>query len=67
MSVFRKEYKQLDQETIKRIDEIKTKGEELASLFGYKEIDSRMANRELSLAMTRLEEAVMWAVKGLTT
>jgi len=38
----------------------------LLSAIGTTAMNERMASRELSLAQTKMEEAVMWAVKHIT-
>lgn len=48
---------------------LKTKGQEFLNLIdevGGTEPDQRKASRELSIAKTKIEEAVMWAVKHVT-
>jgi hypothetical protein len=62
---FRKEYKELDSFEKEQIQEIKLKAEELEKVINYQK--SRNKNpRCLALAMTKLEESVMWAVKAIT-
>lgn len=58
--LFHKEYKDISVETVELIKRVKEKAEELYALIG-----SRPESRESSLAKTKLEEAVMWFVKGL--
>ena len=61
MSVMRQEYRELsdkEQDLIKRIKDL---GEEFVSVVGELE-----PSREVSLAQTKMEEAVMWAVKHIT-
>ena len=62
MSTFRKEYRELSPELARDIDEIKTRAEALEQSIKR----ALPIGRERSIAMTRLEEAVMWAVKGVT-
>lgn len=62
VSRFRPRYRQLSDEEKQLHDDIKSKATELEELF-EKVPPSRMA----SLGMTKLEEAVMWTVKGLTS
>lgn len=64
MNIFRKQYRELSVDEKALIEAIKTKAEELYAL--YPQTDGRMATRELSLAATKLEESIMWAVKSLT-
>ena len=63
-NIFRKEYKELDNETRCHVLDVKDKANELFHLFPKN--GDQGANREISLAITKLEEAVMWAVKGMT-
>lgn len=57
---FRPRYRALTDAELALHDEIKRQADAMASLFGQIK-----PGREVSLGMTRLEEAVMWAVKGL--
>lgn len=61
MSVFRPQYRQLTAHEARLVNEIKDKAGELLSL-----MDAAPVGREYSIAKTKLEEAVMWAVKGIT-
>lgn len=70
-SRFRPRYRALSDGEKMLHDSIKEHAAGLEALFG--QIESVRANhdlqprpREAALAMTKLEEAVMWAVKGLT-
>lgn len=59
--VMNKEPKKLSTEQIKNIGLIKSIGN------GFHEmLDLLPVNREISLAKTKLEESVMWAVKGVS-
>lgn len=58
---FRRTYRQLSEKEISAMNNIKDKAEELAVLF-----DNEPNSRYRSLAMTKLEESVMWMVKGIT-
>ena len=60
-NVMRHAYRVLSDAEKAQMQEIKDKGLELHNL-----IESIGASRELSLAKTKIEEAVMWAVKHLT-
>lgn len=62
MSRFRPEYRELSEIEKKLIADIKHKAEEMESLFAQGE-----GSRYKSLAITALEEAVMWAVKDVTS
>lgn len=57
---FRKVYKPLTEENAKLINLIKNKAEELESLF------INASSREMSLAKTNLEQAVMWSTKAIS-
>jgi hypothetical protein len=57
---FRPEYRDLKSHELIRVEEIKDKAFELLCLF-------EIGTRESAIAATKLEEAVMWAVKGETT
>ena len=59
--VFRRAYRLLTDEEKARIDAIKVKAGELHEL-----VAALGQTRELSLAKTKIEEAVMWAVKHAT-
>jgi hypothetical protein len=62
MSVFRPVYRELSLEEKDFIDFIKSTAEVL-----HEEIVSYVPEgRERSIAKTKLEEAIMWAVKGIT-
>jgi len=60
-NVMRHQYRVLSDSEKSQMQAIKDKGLELHSL-----IDGIGKSRELSLALTKTEEAVMWAVKHLT-
>ena len=62
---FRKVYTPISDEQKERVLAIKTKADELLALFGKSE-DRSDKSRCAALAKTKLEEAVMWAVKGWT-
>ena len=57
----RQKYRELSGVEKRQMEELKEKGLELWRL-----IRSLGESRELSLALTRTEEAVMWAVKHVT-
>lgn len=64
MSVFQKQYRQLSEAEKEHVERIKTIAEHL-----YAELQpgvETLGPRELALARTKLEECVMWAVKGIT-
>ena len=61
VSRFRPTYRALTEEEKRLHDEIKDCAQKLELV-----IDRLPKSREQSLAMTKLEEAIMWAIKGLT-
>lgn len=61
-SPMRHKYRVLSDSEKSQMAALKTKGEELLAL-----IDECGASRELSIARTKTEEAVMWAVKHVTS
>lgn len=63
-NVFRSVYRELNQEEKERLEVIKTKAQELYELFAPLTPNNDL--RQLALAKTKLEESVMWAVKGIT-
>lgn len=60
-SRFRPRYRPLSPDELAIHDAIKTKAEELCELYNKVPI-----GRAQALAVTKLEESVMWAIKGLT-
>lgn len=56
---FRKIYRPLRQDHTDLILDIKNKAEEIEKLFKL------IQGREMSLAMTNLEQAIMWATKAI--
>jgi hypothetical protein len=69
MDTFRKEYKPLTDEQKAKVEAVKTKADELMGLL---EAATPLpgvngaVGRCIATAKTNLEQAVMWAVKGLT-
>jgi hypothetical protein len=72
--VFHKTFRELTDSEKKLMEEIKTKAEELISLYD-KVLTSpsveeapvpAKVGRPVSIAKTELESSVMWAIKGLT-
>lgn len=59
--IFRKNYRELSPTEKQTIDRIKDKAYQLAIEFNPTD------TREKSIALTKLEECVMWAVKGVST
>ena len=56
---FKKVYRPLKEESTKLIIDIKTKCEELETLF------ANVKSREMALAFTNLEQSSMWATKAV--
>lgn len=66
MSTFRKEYRQLTATEQESVEQIKDAAERLDILINIAGAEHRSDLRTLALARTKLEECVMWAVKGIT-
>ena len=64
--VFRQEYKPLTEQQSARVLEVKQKAQELYDVMLRFE-SGGTAPREVALFKTNLEQAVMWAVKGITS
>lgn len=62
MSTFRKEYKPVTDDVAHALDEVKTRAEAMENTINF----YAPVGRYRALAITKLEEAVMWAVKGVT-
>lgn len=60
-STMRQQYRVLNDAEKAEVDLIKEQGEAL-----FRTLSLLDASREISIAKTKLEEAVMWAVKGIT-
>jgi hypothetical protein len=60
---FRSTYRDLSPYEKQLVEDIKQKAELLYGLFNAMPVG---ASREISLAKAKLEEAVMWSVKGIT-
>lgn len=56
--VFKKVYTVMPEEIKQAIFDMKSKAEELKAFF------DKINNREMSIAQTNLEQAMMWATKG---
>jgi len=56
-----KAVRQLTEAEVNNMNAVKSAGREFFEL-----VASMPASREISLAKTKIEEAVMWAVKGIT-
>ena len=61
-NIMRHEYNELDQNKKVTIDVVKDLG-----LKFWEQLDRLDSSRELSIAKTKVEEAVMWAIKHITT
>lgn len=61
MSVFSQDYRDLTEAEKGAIVQVKDLAEDLYSLF-----ETAPSSREMALAKTKLEEAVMWATKAIT-
>lgn len=59
--IFRKAYRQLTEQEQKQLDDVKD-----AAAVLHDAINRNSPSRPQSLAITKLEEAVMWAVKAIT-
>lgn len=70
MNVFRKVYRPLNEAEKIHLDNLKDKAQELYNLIeknpNYPEGIAIRTSREVSLAKTSLEEAIMWAVNDVT-
>lgn len=68
MDTFRKEYKPLSEEQKEHMEAIKLSAEELLRQFNLAVSADERSERSrcMAIARTNLEQAVMWAVKGLT-
>ena len=70
--VFRNKYRELNDMEKRELENIKTiardlyKAIEFNTKAGVPDPEDHGNGREMALAKTKLEEAVMWAVKGLT-
>lgn len=65
-NTFRKEYKPLTDEQKLWMEDVKNKAEELLLAIDRPRNADFSGNREIAVAKTNLETAVMWAVKGIT-
>lgn len=61
-TVFNMTHQPVDVEQLNRIEEVRNAGKRMAGIV-YQ--NSQMRSRERSLAITNLEEAVMWAVASI--
>lgn len=69
-NVMRHEYRVLDEQEKLNMQRVKDDGLRVVELLHYiggtDPAGERQGSRELSLAQTKIEEAVMWAVKHIT-
>lgn len=63
-NTFRTKYRVLSHDEKKLMDDIRGAAEEL--LHYIEEVSTPDSGREKAIAKTKLEESVMWAIKGLT-
>ena len=63
-NIFRPSYREFSEDKKKVIKIIKDKAGDLLSYFP-REDNMKPINREVSLAITKLEESIMWVVKGM--
>ena len=66
MDVFRKEYKRLSDDQESQMELIKVQAEKLLASFEIKEGERSEKSRCMAIARTNLEQAIMWAIKGVT-
>ena len=64
--VFRAQYRELTPIEHRDVDNVKYRAAELYREFDHPLAPGEDAQRHLALARTKLEEAVFWAVKGIT-
>lgn len=62
--LFRKEYRELSDTEKSMMERIKVEAEALVTSFDFASTEA--SGREFALARTKLEECIMWAIKGLT-
>lgn len=67
--VFRRQRTKLSPEAIEKMEAIKVKADELLELFNSVSGKGERSERARcqNIGITKLEEAVMWTVKGVTT
>lgn len=66
-NTFRQQYRQLNEAEKAAVDDIKRLGAEFeAALDDCQAFLRSTAAREIAIARTKMEEAVMWAVKGVS-
>lgn len=64
--VFRKEYRKLEDHEVAWMNQIKDAAEALLLEIDKPRQPDFKGNREIALAKTNLEQAVMWATKAIT-
>ncbi len=62
----RTEHRQLTAEEVAAMGAVKAQGQALIDILGQLQARTPAGGREFALAKTKAEEAVMWAVKGIT-
>lgn len=58
-------YRDLSQDEIDMMNEIKARGEELASMIGTLQAMLDTDKRSVSIAKTKLQDGLMWAVRSV--
>lgn len=58
-------YRDLSQDEIDMMNEIKARGEELASMIGALQAMLDTDKRSVSIAKTKLQDGLMWAVRSV--
>jgi hypothetical protein len=61
---FRTQYRELSEGEKQTLASLKEKASELYDIF--EQVNTPHIGREIAVAKTKLEESVMWAVKGIT-
>ena len=65
LDIFRKKYRELSEDEKLRLESVKSQAENLWLAFDQA-ATAGAGNREMALAKTKLEEAIMWATKAIT-
>lgn len=64
-NIFKTKYRELTKDEKELVVNIKEMADKLYTIYP-KDDGGRPANIEISIAITKLEESVMWVVKGIT-
>lgn len=64
-NTFRKTYRELNDAEKAAVEDLKVKAEEIEALIEGQKASGKNP-RHLALAVTKLEESIMWAVKAIT-